>query len=146
MSICRRAEAAGLTWPLGEDWDEDRLETTLFGGPPRPRPAVLVMRLRQLSSSSASVIHNLTQQLLWEGVPAGEPIRMAIAIPRFCGLYQRWRQKQDVVLHARNIRPARSCLSVGQGPPSRCTTRAVVPHGESPFVRRRAWSQFLHLR
>ena len=35
----QRAEAAGVTWPLGEDWDEDRLEAALFGGPPRPRPA-----------------------------------------------------------------------------------------------------------
>ena len=39
----QRAEASGLTWPLGEDWDEDRLETALFGGPPRPRPSVLAM-------------------------------------------------------------------------------------------------------
>ena len=36
----QRAEAAGVTCPLGEDWDEDRLEVALFGGPPRPRPAV----------------------------------------------------------------------------------------------------------
>ena len=36
----QRAEGAGVTWPLGEDWDEDRLETALFGG---PRPAVLAM-------------------------------------------------------------------------------------------------------
>src|ERR1035438_5768597 len=39
----QRAEAAGVTWPLGEDWGEDRLEAALFGGPPRVRPAALVM-------------------------------------------------------------------------------------------------------
>ena len=39
----QRAEAAGVTWPLGEDWDEDRLEAALFGGPPGARPAVLSM-------------------------------------------------------------------------------------------------------
>lgn len=27
----------------GEDWDEERLEAALFGGPPRARPAVLPM-------------------------------------------------------------------------------------------------------
>jgi hypothetical protein len=27
----QRAEAAGVTWPLGEDWDEDRLEAALLG-------------------------------------------------------------------------------------------------------------------
>ena len=31
----QRAEAAGVTWPLGEDWDEERLEAALFGCPPR---------------------------------------------------------------------------------------------------------------
>src|ERR1700744_1238372 len=27
----RRAEAAGLRWPLTEDWDDDRIERELFG-------------------------------------------------------------------------------------------------------------------
>src|ERR1035438_247181 len=31
----QRAEAAGVTWPLGDDWGEDRLEAALFGGPPQ---------------------------------------------------------------------------------------------------------------
>src|SRR6202451_4180368 len=39
----QRAQAAGITWPLRDDWDEDRLEAALFGGPPRARPAVLAM-------------------------------------------------------------------------------------------------------
>ena len=38
-----RAEAAGVSWPLADGWDEDRLEAALFVGPPRPRPAVLPM-------------------------------------------------------------------------------------------------------
>ena len=36
----QRAEAAEVTWPLGPEWDDDRLETALFGGPPRSRPTV----------------------------------------------------------------------------------------------------------
>jgi hypothetical protein len=41
------AEAAGVSWPLGEDWVEDRLEPMLFGGPPRTRPSVFAdARLR----------------------------------------------------------------------------------------------------
>ena len=32
----KRAEAAGVTWPLPEDWDEARLEAALF---PRREPA-----------------------------------------------------------------------------------------------------------
>ena len=29
----RRASAAGLSWPLTEDWNDTRLERTLFGEP-----------------------------------------------------------------------------------------------------------------
>jgi len=54
----QRAEAAGVTWPLGEDWDEGRLEAALFGGLPRPRPAVL------------PTPDFATQQLLWEEYPS----------------------------------------------------------------------------
>ncbi len=32
----RRASAAGLSWPLSEDWDDTRLEQALFGSPPAP--------------------------------------------------------------------------------------------------------------
>jgi transposase len=92
----QRAEAAGVTWPLGEDWDEDRLEAALFGGPPRARPAVLSMpdfaelhRQRQLN-------RHLTQQLLWEEYRQANPDGYRYS--RFCELYQRWRRKQDVVL------------------------------------------------
>ncbi|PYU00550.1 MAG: hypothetical protein DMG38_07325 [Acidobacteria bacterium] len=47
----KRAQAAGVLWPLPEDWDETRLEETLFGPPPR-----------RLYESH----RNLTLQLLWE--------------------------------------------------------------------------------
>jgi len=92
----QRAEAAGVKWPLGEDWDEGRLEAALFGGPPRPRPTVLPMpdfaelhRQRQLHP-------HLTQQLLWEEYRQANPDGYRYS--RFCGLYQRWRRKQDVVM------------------------------------------------
>jgi len=38
----QRAEAAKITWPLGPEWDDDRLEAALFGEPPRSRPTVLL--------------------------------------------------------------------------------------------------------
>ena len=92
----QRAEAAGIGWPLAEDWDDERLETALFGGPPRPRPAVRPMpdfaelhRQRQLH-------RHLTQQLLWEEYRQANPDGYGYS--RFCELYQRWRRKQDVVL------------------------------------------------
>jgi hypothetical protein len=39
----QQAEAAKITWPLGPEWGDDRLEVALFGGPPRSRPTVLPM-------------------------------------------------------------------------------------------------------
>jgi hypothetical protein len=60
----QRAEAAGVAWPLGEGWDEDRLEAALFGGPLRPRPAVLAMPdFAELHQQRQRHPH-LTQQLL----------------------------------------------------------------------------------
>jgi transposase len=92
----QRAEAAGVTWPLGEDWDEDRLETALFGGPPRPRPAALPMPdFADLHQQRQRHSH-LTQQLLWEEYRQANPDGYRYS--RFCELYQRWRRKQDVVL------------------------------------------------
>jgi hypothetical protein len=52
----QRAEAAGVTWPLGEDWDEDRLEVALFGGPPRPRRPFGHCRTSPSFTSSGSPI------------------------------------------------------------------------------------------
>ena len=85
----QRAEAAGITWPLGEDWDEDRLEAALFGGPPRVRPAVLPMPDFADYTGSGSIIQHLTQQLLWEEYRQANPDGYRYS--RFCGLYQRWR-------------------------------------------------------
>jgi transposase len=92
----QRAEAAKITWPLGPEWDDDRLEAALFGGPPRSRPTVLPMpdfaelhRQRQQHS-------HVTQQLLWEEYRQANPDGYQYS--RFCELYQRWRRKQDVVL------------------------------------------------
>jgi len=62
----QRAAAAGVTWPLGEDWDEDRLETALFGGPPRARPATLPIPDFAELHQQRQVHPQLTQQLLWE--------------------------------------------------------------------------------
>ena len=93
----QRAEAAeSYVAARTRDWDEDRLEAALFGGPPRSRPAVLPMpdfaelhRQRQQHS-------HVTQQLLWEEYRQANPDGYRYC--RFCELYQRWRRKHDVVL------------------------------------------------
>ncbi len=92
----QRAEAAGVTWPLGEDWGEDRLETALFGGPPRARAAALPMPDFAELHRQRQQHRHVTQQLLWEEYRQANPDGYQYS--RFCELYRRWRRKQDVVL------------------------------------------------
>jgi hypothetical protein len=53
----QRAQAAKITWPLGPEWDDDRLEAALFGGPPRSRPTVLPCPTSPIFIGSGSNIH-----------------------------------------------------------------------------------------
>ena len=46
----KRAQAAGVTWPLPEGWDDRRLEEALFG--PVPRRAYEAARPSPISQSS----------------------------------------------------------------------------------------------
>ena len=93
----KRAEAAGLRWPLPEDWDDERLERSLFvydehqrRQPQHPQPdfASIQDQLKQHS--------NLTLALVWEEYRQVQPDGYRYS--RFCELYQRWRRKQEVVL------------------------------------------------
>src|SRR5437870_7071849 len=92
----QRAEAAKITWPLGPEWDDDRLEAALFGGPPRSRPTVLPMPDFADLHHQRQQHRHVTQQLLWEEYRQANPDGYQYS--RFCELYQRWRRKQDVVL------------------------------------------------
>ena len=95
----RRAEAAGLTWPLPDDWDETRVEAAVFPRsqpltkeqPPARTPPDFTAMHEQLRSH-----RHLTLQLLWEEYREANPAGYRYS--RFCELYQRWRSKLDVVL------------------------------------------------
>jgi len=93
----KRAEAAGISWPLPEGWNDRQLEAAVFGGTPRhayqtrkrqPDFAQLHEELQRHSY--------LTLQLAWEEYRQAQPDGYAYS--RFCELYQRWRQQLDVVL------------------------------------------------
>ena len=95
----KRAEAASVTWPLPEDWDEARLEAMVF---PRQGPAT-VEKNPVRTPPDFTVIHEqlrsnkyVTLQLLWEEYRQANPDGYRYS--RFCELYQRWRSKLDVVL------------------------------------------------
>jgi len=93
----RRAEAAGLQWPVPAGWDDERLEAALFGVPParapesgKPQPDFAAIH-EQLQRHA-----HLTLQLVWEEYRQAHPDGYGYS--RFCERYQRWRRKLDVVL------------------------------------------------
>jgi transposase len=94
-----RATAVGLSWPLPEDCDDQRLNELLFpttptreGNPPPPRLALDFAEIHGQLQSSKYV----TLQLLWEEYRQSQP--EGYRYSRFCELYRRWRRNQDVVL------------------------------------------------
>src|SRR6266478_1979670 len=83
----KRAAAAGIAWPTPEGWDEQRVEQALFG------EQQVVKRLPEQVLPDFPDLHS---QLAWEEYRQVHP--EGYGYSRFCGLYQRWRRKQDVVL------------------------------------------------
>jgi transposase len=95
----KRAEAAGVTWPLPEDWDEARVEAAVF---PR-REAAVTKKHPARTPPDFAVVHEqlqsskyVTLQLLWEEYRQVQPDGYRYS--RFCELYQRWHSKLDLVL------------------------------------------------
>jgi transposase len=93
----KRAQAAGVSWPLPEGWDDRQLEAALFGGTPRHvyesrKPAPDFAHLHEELQRHP----HLTLQLAWEEYRQAHPDGYAYS--RFCELYQQWRQQLDVVL------------------------------------------------
>ncbi len=147
-TVCKylkRAEAAGVTWPLPAGWDDARVEAALFprSGPPasersaarsQPDFAAMHEQLRQH--------RHLTLQLLWEEYRQANPDGYRYS--RFCELYQRWRSKLDVVLRQEHkagekmfVDWAGSTIPVYDRHNRHCVA--------SPTVRGRARCQQLHL-
>jgi len=93
----KRAQQAGITWPLPEGWDDARLEEALFG----PSPGRVyenhksVPDFAQLHQELQTHRH-LTLQLWWEEYHQNHPD--GYSYTRLCELYQRWRRHLDVVL------------------------------------------------
>ena len=101
----KRAAAAGLSWPLSAEWDEERLEEALYPTPSREAPATTAA---ERTSPDFPAIHqelqthaHLTLQLLWQEYRESNPAGYGYS--RFCELYQRWRRHLDVVLRQEYI-------------------------------------------
>lgn len=90
----RRAEAAGVSWPLPDDMDDDTLESRLFAAAApavKPRPAPewnkVHIELRR---------PGVTLMLVW--LEYREIFPDGYAYSQFCDLYRRWRRHLDVVM------------------------------------------------
>jgi transposase len=91
------AHAAGVKWPLAEDWDDRQIEQELF---PQRRAAAA---WRKHPEPDWTQVHqelqthrDLTLQLVWQEGRESNP--EGYGYSRFCGLYRRWLGKLDLVL------------------------------------------------
>src|ERR1700722_7195346 len=94
----KRAQRAGVTWPLPEGWDDARLEEALF-----QRPSLQRVYENHRFLPDFALLHeelqahpHLTLQLWWEEYHQNHPD--GYSYTRLCELYQRWRRHLDVVL------------------------------------------------
>lgn len=88
----KRAAEAGITWPLGEEMDEEALEELLYAEPePEPSKPLPDMRLvhRELSRKG------VTLALLWQEYASDEPDDH-YSYSWFCELYRRWASAVEI--------------------------------------------------
>jgi transposase len=89
-AYCRRAEQAGLTWPLPAEWDDGQLEARLFRrvgdvvGVPRPLPDMAWIH-QELKLPGVTLLRLWLEYL--ERQPTG------YRYSQFCQHYQRWVRK-----------------------------------------------------
>jgi transposase len=90
------AKAANLSWPLADDWSEDKLQQVLLDRPIAvkrrvPTPPDFPAIHRELSTDK-----NLTLELIWKEYRQQDPAGYGYS--RFCDLYKEWHRQQDVTL------------------------------------------------
>ncbi|MCE6949669.1 hypothetical protein LAZ29_01810 [Cereibacter sphaeroides] len=94
----RRADVAGLSWPLPEELDEEELERRLFPPPP-PAPG------RQFAEADWAAVHRelkrpgVTLALLWDEYRGQHPDGYGTLA--FCEHYRRWVGRLSPVSHQR---------------------------------------------
>jgi transposase len=92
---CRRADAAGVSWPLPEDLDDEGLWTLLF---PTPEAKTLrpVPDWAEVHKELRSRRHHVTLRLLWIEWKAAHPEGWGYT--QYCEHYRRWLATKDVVM------------------------------------------------
>jgi transposase len=91
----RRAELAGLSWPLPDELDDGALERKLF--PPVPRLSAQVRGLPDWSEINRELKgKGVTLFLLWQEYRECHP--QGYQYSSFCQQYRQWQGKQDLVM------------------------------------------------
>ena len=96
----RRAERAGVTWPLRDDLDDEALERLVFvtaqaaRAPHKPPPDWPAIH-RELCRP------NVTLRLLWEEYRAVH--RQGYGYSRFCELYRRWKGRLSATMRQTHV-------------------------------------------
>ena len=91
-----RAAAAGLSWPLPEEFDDAALERLLFSTvAPQPDRKRIQPDFRSIHEELRRQKH-LTLQLLWQEYKENNPDGYQYS--RYCELYSHWARKLDIVL------------------------------------------------
>ncbi len=100
LNCLRRAESAGLDWPLPDELTDDVLESRLYPPPApvpgdqRPRPDWAAIH-RELKRPG------VTLQLLWQEHRSAYPDGYGYS--RYCELYKRWRAKLSPVMRQTHV-------------------------------------------
>ncbi len=94
QNYLERAQAAGVSWPLPEGMDEEKLEAWLFpkgeARPSHPQPDFDAIRDELLRHKG------MTRMLAWEEHKRANPEGMQYSA--FCDRYRAWAKTQDLVL------------------------------------------------
>jgi transposase len=92
----RRAEAAGLGWPLPEDLDESALEQRLFPPAPMLPLAARPVPVWEAVHRELKATQGMSLFLLWQEYKAGAP--EGFQYSWFCEQYRAWLGKLDLVM------------------------------------------------
>lgn len=96
----KRAEAAGLNWPLPDGMTETKLDTLLFG---RRESAAAEQNMPDFAALHDQLRSHkrVTLQLLWEEYRQAQPDGYGYS--RFCELHSHYRRRLDVVLRQDHV-------------------------------------------
>ncbi|HUA94290.1 MAG TPA: IS21 family transposase [Acidimicrobiales bacterium] len=137
----RRADAAGLAWPLPEALDDEALFAVLF---PKAEPATTrpVPDWRGVHKELRSRKHHVTLRLLWLEWRAVHPDGWGYS--QYCEHYRRWLATKDVVMRLSYAPGERMFVDFSGDKPTWCDPETGELHEADVFVSVLGYSGMLY--